>query len=168
MQAPSGGVQIPQLALQQTMPASHVPRPHGVPPAGAGMGTQRASRSCDSHADPCAHVVAAHGWVPETHRATEGHGERRHVTVCRSQNVSSEQLTPSHVAGPSGGVAGAGTVAVEALAGAGGGSSADAGEALALTSLGAGEAGLPPQPIATPPKTKSKQVVVSCRFMTRS
>jgi hypothetical protein len=32
MQAPSGGVQIPQLALQQTSPAGQTTRPHGSPP----------------------------------------------------------------------------------------------------------------------------------------
>lgn len=167
MQAPSGGVQIPQLALQQTMPASHVPRPHGDPPGGAGIGTQRASRSCDSHADPCAQVVAAQGWVPETHLVIGGHGARTQVTVCRSQKVSSEQRTPSHVTGASGGVTGgvSGAVDVGLLVGAGDRSSADAGEALALTSPGAGELGLPLQPSATPPKNKSNQVDVSGRFM---
>jgi len=50
--APSGGVQIPQLALQQTIPGSQLERPHGVPPPSAVIGTHAAWPSCDSQRDP--------------------------------------------------------------------------------------------------------------------
>jgi len=49
---PSGGVQIPQLALQHTIPGSHVARPHGTPASFEAIGMHTPLPSWDSQRDP--------------------------------------------------------------------------------------------------------------------
>ena len=85
MQAPSGGVQIPQLALQQTWPGAHVTFPQAAPSPSVASGTHTPSPSCDSQRVFVGHVMAAHGWVPDTHVPMGGHGARTHWTVLTSQ-----------------------------------------------------------------------------------
>ena len=85
VQAPSGGVQIPQLALQQTIPGSQVVGPHGAPSPEGSSGMHTAWPSRDSQRDPYAHVVTAQGCMPSTHMGIAGHGARTHRTDCRSQ-----------------------------------------------------------------------------------
>lgn len=95
VQAPSGAVQIPQLSLQQTCPASHVALPHCGPALSLARGMQTPCPSCDSQRESVAHVIAAHGCVPPTHVPTGGHGARTHCTVFTSQKPS-PQSTPAH------------------------------------------------------------------------
>lgn len=92
---PSGGVQTPQLALQQTMPVAQVARPHGTPaaspPVASASGTQFAWPSRASQRVFVAHMTAAHGCMPVTHVGTGSQGARTHCTVWSSQWASSGQ-----------------------------------------------------------------------------
>jgi len=62
MQAPSGGVQMPQLALQHTWPAPQVVLPHGSPPAP--VDTHTALPSLSSQVVSIGQSVKAHGLGP--------------------------------------------------------------------------------------------------------
>lgn len=91
---------MPQLALQQTMPASHVALPQGTPPVLEGSGTQTPWPSRASQRLFARQLVAAQGCMPVTQVGTGSHGACTHCTVVSSQCWSSGQTWPSQGSAP--------------------------------------------------------------------
>ncbi|HVJ91688.1 MAG TPA: hypothetical protein VM580_17925, partial [Labilithrix sp.] len=190
---PSGGVQIPQLALQQTMPGSHITFPHTTPPPEGAKGMQTALPSWDSQRELVMHSVAAHGCVPVTHVGMGGQGARTQTTVLRSQYASSGHFVSAHPSASGVGLSpppgcsfpwvGAGARAPEPDVAAAGGalpvvdgspapvtgtSPADAGDAAAFTSRGGSVGEARPHAMATPPTSVTTTTGKSIRSMPKS
>ena len=94
MQTPSGGVQMPQLALQQTWPAAPVEAPQGTPPVSP---TQRAIPSPCWQWVPVGQSIDAQVVESSMHCGIGGHGARMHCTWMTSQWVPAAQSASPQV-----------------------------------------------------------------------
>jgi hypothetical protein len=95
VQAPFSGAQVPQLALQQKVPAAHVFLPQAVPPLLSGTHSAMGGQGARMH-----WTCLASQWVPALQRTVAqgsslgasgtqvgcgGQGARMHCTSCSSQ-----------------------------------------------------------------------------------